>query len=169
MLINAAKVLHVGCGHKPLPAWITGEETRLDIDPAVSPDVVASMTALGDVGRFDVVACFHALEHLYAHELDDCLSEFKRVLQDGGMAVVVVPDLEDVRPTDDVLYESSGGPVAGIDMYFGMRSCLKDHPAMAHRNGFVAATLESGLKRHFPRVFVRRITDSLELLGVGVK
>jgi len=111
-------ILHVGCGHEPLPPWFQGAvETRLDIDPRCEPDVVASMTDLGDIGPFDVVFSSHSLEHLAPHDVGVALGEFRRVLKPGGRLVVIVPDLEDVRPTEDVLYVSPAGPIAGIDMY----------------------------------------------------
>ena len=98
-------VLIAGSGPTKMPEW--GEQgftpTYLDIEPRNNPDVVASMTHMGDIGPYDVIFCCHALEHLYPHEVYWALCEFKRVLKPGGMAIIMVPDLEDVKPTNDLL------------------------------------------------------------------
>lgn len=136
-------VLHVGCGRQPLPEWLAGlEEVRLDIDPDVQPDIVASMTDMGDIGPFDAVYTLHTLEHLYPQDVPTALGEIKRVLKPGGFAMIVVPDLEDVRPTEDVVYVSPAGPVSGLDMYYGMAGLIAESPYMAHHCGFVQETLQ---------------------------
>lgn len=164
------KVLHVGSGKDPLPDWLgDAEEVRLDIDPANDPHIVGDMRTLGDVGQFDVVYCSHALEHLYPHEVHGALVGFRRVLNDGGHAVIFVPDLEDVKPTEEVLMVTPAGPVAGIDMYYGFRPMLQVSPAMAHHTGFVRYTLERALERAgFQNVIVRRLPD-FNLMGGGTK
>ena len=69
------KLLHVGCGPKhPLPAFLTGDEwqeIRLDIDPNVKPDIIASITHMAavDNASVDGVYSSHNLEHLFAHEV----------------------------------------------------------------------------------------------------
>lgn len=163
-------VLHVGCGHEPLPSWIeASSETRLDIDPRCEPDVVASMTDLGGIGPFDTVFSSHSLEHLAPHDVAVALAEFRRVLKPGGRLVVIVPDLQDVRPTEDVLYVSPAGPVAGIDMYYGLRAALEAQPYMAHRTGFVAETLQGALDRAgFDVALTQRLPD-YNLLGAARK
>lgn len=143
------KLLHVGCGGEPMPEWAEGRyvETRLDVSPDHSPDIVASMTDMGDIGDFDAVYCSHALEHLVPHEADRALCEFRRVLKPGGHAVILVPDLEGVSATDEVLFEAPCGPVAGLDLMYGLRSLLHVMPYMAHRTGFVADTLKAAIER----------------------
>lgn len=69
-------LLHVGCGRKDKSRTTPGfqsrnwKEMRLDIDPSVQPDVVASMTDMTAVADQSVDAIFssHNLEHLYPHE-----------------------------------------------------------------------------------------------------
>jgi len=140
--IRSGTVLHVGCGFEPLPDWLEGlTETRLDIDARCEPDVVASMTDLGEIGPFDVVYSSHSLEHLAPHDVARALGEFRRVLRDGGSAVVVVPDLEGVKPTEEVLFVSPAGPITGLDLFYGFRPALEAQPYMAHRTGFVRETL----------------------------
>lgn len=151
------KLLHVGAGATPLPDFFgTVEETRLDIDPQVNPDVVASMLDMGDIGPFDAVYASHCLEHLYPHEVPKALSEFLRVLRPGGVAIIFVPNLEGVAPTDDVVYESAAGPISGLDMIYGPRRYTEVNPYMAHHTGFVPQTLTQEIEQAgFSRVEVK--------------
>jgi ubiquinone/menaquinone biosynthesis C-methylase UbiE len=163
-------VLHVGCGKHKLPDWLTDhDEVRLDIDPDVEPHIIASMVDMGDIGPFDMLYNSHALEHLYPHEVPAALREFLRVLKPGGFAVVVVPNLDGVKPDEEILYDSEAGPVCGLDMYYGMARLIALNPHMAHHSGFVPATLAQAMER---AGFVNVTTQTLfgySLLGVGVK
>lgn len=164
-------VLHAGCGGDVLPPWLAGYvETRLDIDPGCRPNIVADMRDLGDIGPFDMVWSSHALEHLDPNSALEALREFRRVLSEGGLAVVVVPDLEGVPNDETIMYESdNAGPIAGADMHQGLRRVLADMPHMAHRSGFVAETLRGAMERAgFAKVWVKRI-PGFNLLGVGLK
>lgn len=96
--------LHVGCGSaskKKTTAAFAGpdwRELRLDINPAVQPDFVGSMTdmAMVETGSVDAVFSAHNIEHLYAHEVPLALNEFLRVLKPDGFAVITCPDLQSV-------------------------------------------------------------------------
>ena len=80
------------------------KETRLDIDPSVNPDIVANMAELpDDIGPFDAVYSCHALEHLYPFDVTPCLQGFLRVLKPRGTVIILVPDLEGVAPTDEIV------------------------------------------------------------------
>lgn len=142
-------LLHAGCGGGSLPPeWAADfREVRLDIDPDTKPDIVADMRDL-PVGpeSFDCIFTSHTLEHLSPHDVVPCLQGFYRALKPRGAAIVLVPDLEDVRPTDEVLFVSAAGPISGIDMYYGFRPALKDHPYMAHKTGFVQKSLDKALR-----------------------
>ena len=161
-------LLHIGCGSDPLPAWLSDfKETRIDINEAVNPDIVASMLDLGEIGVFDVVFCRHALEHLYPHEVPIAIAEFYRVLKQGGHLIVFVPDLQDVQATDDVLFESPAGPISGLDLIYGFREATKTNPYMQHKTGFIKQTLEQALSG-FSTVRVKRLS-AYDMMGVGVK
>ena len=162
--------LHVGCGGDPAPAWLDAyKEVRLDIDETHKPDIVASMLDLGDIGQYDVVYLSHSLEHVYPHQVPVALEEFRRVLKDDGFVAIVVPDLEDIRPTEDVVYESPAGPVTGLDMYYGMARLIAENPYMAHKCGFTQATLTKVLEEAgFSKVKAQRL-QGFNLLGVGIK
>ena len=168
--VKTGKLLHVGCGSDPMPEWL-GEckETRLDIDDMFNPDIVANMIEMGDIGSYDVVLSRHSLEHLPPHDVKKALQEFKRVLNDGGCAIVFVPDLEDARATEDVLFVSPAGPITGLDLMYGFRQVLEDRPYMEHKPGFVKDTIENAFKdAGFSKVTASRLSN-YDLMCVGVK
>jgi predicted SAM-dependent methyltransferase len=149
-------VLNVGCGYllrqrlHPLfqgPEW---RELRLDIDPAVDPDIVCSMTAMTPLASESVDAIWssHNLEHLHRHEVPVALAEFCRVLKPAGLLLLTLPDLQQVAElvVADRLehegYRSPSGPVTPLDMIFGHTPSLaRGNTFMAHRTGFTPTTL----------------------------
>jgi SAM-dependent methyltransferase len=170
---NPRTVLHVGCGvadPRKLPAdffppdaW---HEARLDIDPAVAPDILASITDMAIVAdeSADAVYSAHNLEHLFAHEVPLALGEFHRVLRPGGFVLITVPDLQRAAAliAEDLLeepaYHSPAGPISPLDMVYGFRAAIAaGNGFMAHRTGFTARTLEAALRQAgFPVVRVIR-------------
>lgn len=160
--------MHVGCGGDHLPDLFENyTEVRLDIDESVNPDIVANMVDLGEIGTYDALYCNHALEHLTFSDVSKALKEFRRVLNDGGFVMVIVPDLEDVKPTDEVILDAPIGPITGLDMIYGLRS--SDNPHMAHKTGFVCESLDRAmLKAGFSKVKTRRL-ENYNLMSVGVK
>lgn len=155
------RLLHAGCGNAALPEIFDGryEEVRLDIDPAAKADIVASITDMGEIGTFDAVYTSHCVEHLYPDEVRDALAEFYRVTAPDGCAIVIVPDLEGVEATDEIILESSIGPLSGLDLIYGCR-LDRHNPYMAHHSGFVSATLERALRdAGFSRVDMKRLPE----------
>ncbi len=153
-------VLNVGCGY-PLrqklhrhfhgPEW---REIRLDLDPAVRPDIVCSITEMRPVAAntIDAVWSSHNLEHLQRHEVPQALAEFIRVLKPHGLLLLTLPDLQQVAQLvvedrlEDQAYHSSSGPITPLDMIFGHTASLaRGNPFMAHRTGFTARTLHKVL------------------------
>jgi ubiquinone/menaquinone biosynthesis C-methylase UbiE len=125
---------------------------------------------MGSIGEFDALYCCHCLEHLYSHDVPKALAEFKRVLKPGAAALIRVPDLEDIRPTEEMIYESAIGPITGLDMYFGHRGLVELSPYMAHHCGFTKAKMEEVLeKAGFSRFEVQRAKDHFELFAVAVR
>lgn len=156
------KFLHVGCGPARQGAKTPGfegpdwAEIRLDIDPAVTPDLLGTITDLSAVqtGTVDAVYSSHNIEHLYPHEVPLALGEFKRVLKDDGFVSITCPDLVAVaqfiatRGLDETAYLSGMGPITPVDMLFGHRESLsKGNLFMAHRTGFSAQTMMTAMKQ----------------------
>lgn len=164
--VGPRTVLIAGCGEEG-PQW--AEQgwcvVRLDIDPRTSPDIVGSMTDLGDIGPFDAVACNNALEHLYPHEVFDALNEFYRVLRPGGVAVIQVPDLEGVSPTEDLLPDIG---MSGLHLFYGDPGKLEEFPYMAHHCGFVEETLRRVMEKAGFAVQTKRLLCH-QLMGIGTK
>lgn len=165
-------VLHVGCGtYRPdklhaqfrEPGW---RELRLDADPAVEPDIVASMTnmAMIPTGSVHAIWSSHNLEHVFAHEVPQALGEFYRVLHPEGFALITLPDLQRVAELiaadrlDEPAYMSAAGPIAPLDILYGHRpSIAAGRTLMAHRNGFTAESLgQSLLSAGFANVDINR-------------
>lgn len=163
--------LHVGCGpeanDRVHPRFLDGSwrEIRLDIDPAVGPDIIGTMCDLGGIADGSVEAVFssHNLEHLDAHEVPVALAEFRRVLSPDGFLLVTLPDLAQIaaaicrsRP-DEPLFQSGIGPITALDLLYGHRGQIAGgNPFMAHRTAFTAATLQEALeKAGFAEVMVR--------------
>ena len=167
---SAGRVLHVGAGNATLIKWFENyEEVKLDICVEYKPDIVADMTAMGEIGQYEAISCSHSLEHLHPEAVDQALHEFIRVLRPGGVAIIYVPDLEDIKPNDEVLYQSAAGPITGHDMYFGYSPYVADNPRMAHQSGFTKQRLTAIMERAgFAKVIVQK-AFYLQLLAVGVK
>jgi SAM-dependent methyltransferase len=164
------KVLHVGCGQEPLPAWIPAtEEVRADINPDVRPDLCASMTDLGDVGPFDCVYSSHSLEHLTLADVDKAMAEFHRVVRKGGTVIAVVPNIENVKPTEEPVYWCEVGPITGLDMIYGYQKYLPQNPYMAHKSGFMRDTFAAVFKRAGFNLFRVDVHSEWNLFGVAIK
>lgn len=153
-------VLNVGCGY-PLrqklhphfhgPQW---REIRLDLDPAVGPDIICSITDMRPVESesADAVWSSHNLEHLQRHEVPLALTEFLRVLKPQGLLLMTLPDLGQVARLvvedrlEDQAYMSASGPITALDMIFGHTASLaRGNHYMAHRTGFTPRTLQEAL------------------------
>ena len=161
VLTSEKILLNVGCGpHQGAGAHIPPEfvgpqwrEIRIDVEASVEPDICVSMTDLKEIeDEFaDAVWAKGCIEHLYPHEVGIVFSEFHRVLARGGIVAMTTPDLErvcDLIPRlglGRMVYESTGGPVAPVDMIFGHRAAMaRGERHMAHHTGFT----RSSLRRH---------------------
>jgi len=175
-MLNA---LHVGCGPASLPAYVfppsVWRETRLDIDPAVAPDVVASIVDMPFAsGAYAAVYSSHNLEHLAPHEVPQALAEFFRVLMPNGFAMVSVPDMGLAAARiaegrgDAAVYDAPCGPITAMDMVFGHAGMRRDNPFMAHRTGFTAETLRAAMEVAGFRV-ADMDTSNYALTVVGVR
>jgi len=158
--IEAKSLLHVGCGPNRKEHTTRGfagagwREIRLDINQAVHPDVLGTMTDMRAVGDQSVDAVFssHNIEHLYPHEVPLALAEFLRVLKPEGFAIITCPDLQSVAVLiaqdrlTDTAYVSAAGPITPLDMLYGHRPELaQGNLFMAHRCGFTERVLRGTL------------------------
>jgi SAM-dependent methyltransferase len=177
-------LLHVGCGiqaREKLPTLFhTGwKECRLDIDPDVRPDYVASITDMRVISgqTFDAVYSSHNVEHLYPHEVPLALREMLRVLKSTGFALIRLPDLREVArhiadgKLETPLYISPMGPIAPIDILYGHRASLASGNAfMAHRTGFTSDTLGAALiEAGFATAMVQSTASNFSLTAIAFR
>ena len=179
------KFLHVGCGNKTktstTPAFNSPEwqEIRFDIDEKVNPDIVGTMTDMNSVatGSVDAIYSSHNIEHLYPHEVGAALLEFHRVLVDDGFVMLTCPDLQSVCELVaedkllDAAYVSPAGPIAPIDMLYGLRTSMAaGNLHMAHRSGFTKKTLIGTFEYFgFPSVAGARRRENFDLFCLASK
>jgi hypothetical protein len=182
---HGAAVLHVGCGaygrEKLPPAFRRAgwREIRLDIDPEVRPDFIASITDMRIIadGLVDAVYSAHNIEHLYAHEVPLALREMRRVLKPTGFTFIELPDLQEVARhvaegrLEDLLYMSPMGPITPLDILYGHGSSLaRGNGFMAHRTGFTGGTLAAALiEAGFLAVMVQRNLSAYCLTAIAFR
>lgn len=179
------QVLHVGCGQATIasmpPGFQDGNwgEVRFDIDPAVRPDVVGTITDMAGVADDSVDAIYssHNIEHVYAYEVQGVLAEFRRVLKPGGFAVITCPDIEAVARhiaegrLGEPLYQSPSGPITPLDILYGHGDSLaRGFHYMAHKTGFSGKTLsEQAQQAGFPAIGVRSRPRLLDIWLLALK
>jgi predicted SAM-dependent methyltransferase len=179
------KLLHVGCGNARIEHTTQGfnngqwQEIRLDIDPAVKPDIQGTMTDMSQVPDNSVDAIFssHNIEHLYPHEVPIALAEFQRVLAADGFCVITCPDLKSVcalvaqDQLTEPAYNSPAGPIAPIDMLYGHRGYMgAGNLFMAHRCGFTEKVLRGTLNGcGFPWVATLARPNAFDLWAIACK
>ena len=118
-------LLHVGCGYlnkSDLKGFNNDDwnETRLDVDQDVNPDVVGNLIDLSmfDAGSFDAIYSAYSIDFIHPHEVPIALREFNRVLKQDGFVVMRCADIQsvcEVVAQDKLLepiYESPVGPIS---------------------------------------------------------
>jgi len=146
--------LHVGCGEKTKDQTpfreLDWKEIRLDINKNTKPDIIGTMLNMKDVKDQSVDAVFssHNIEHVYPHEVEIALKEFRRVIKDTGFLLITCPDLQSIcslvadNKLTEAAYTSLAGPITPLDMIYGHRSSIaRGEHFMAHKCGFTATTL----------------------------
>lgn len=174
--------LHVGCGPQRkthIKGFSSWDELRYDIDPAVEPDFIGSLTDMAQVrsASVDAVYSSHNIEHLYPHEVPLAVREFHRVLREDGFVVIVCPDLQSVGMELakgrllEPLYESSAGPISAIDILYGHRQWLaQGNMYMAHKSGFTYPVLSDVFREAgFAATYGGAIAESYALWMLAFK
>jgi SAM-dependent methyltransferase len=174
-------LVNVGCGAlnaSTVPAYFNGwRHLRVDVDPAVEPDIIADLTDLSPIpdGSADAVWAAHCVEHLYAHQVKVALAEFRRVLREDGFLCVIVPDLQTVAQyvaenrLHEPIYQSQAGPVTAHDIFFGFGAAIANgRTSMAHRCGFTPGMLQRSFQQHpFGELLIRRRLADFELAALA--
>jgi predicted SAM-dependent methyltransferase len=150
MAPSLGRHLNLGCGERLIPQW-----TNVDFT-AAGPGVVAHdlRTPLPfPGGSFCVVYHSHVLEHLEPSDGRRLLGECHRVLEEGGVLRVVVPDLE----TKAALYlaklrdaaESGPGPARHEHAWMAIE--ILDQMARTRSGGEMLPFMRSGRAAAFVR------------------
>jgi SAM-dependent methyltransferase len=168
-------VLNVGGNSKAIPLppqYADFEHVLLDIDPTGQPDIVCDARLLTtlEAKQFDAVYCSHNLEHYYHHDVAKVLAGFLHVLKDGGVAHIRVPDIGEVMRVsveqgldiEDVLYQSSLGPIMVMDVIYGYTVQIEQsgQDFFAHKTGFTQKSLLKAL-------YLAGFTAMFRILGEG--
>ena len=150
------RVLNVGGQSRAIQlpdAYAGFEQVLLDLDPNVGADIVLDVRELTSLAphQFDAVYCSHNLEHVRQHEVPVVLAGFLHVLKPGGLAQIIVPDLQELMVTcvqqgidlDGLLYDSPMGPITPLDVLYGHAATIEQsgQDYYAHRTGFTSRTL----------------------------
>jgi len=182
-------ILHVGCGRQsydglpPLDWENEWRQVRVDIDPSVEPDIVASIVDMAGIEDASAECVFskHNIEHLEAHEVGQCLAAFHRVLKPEGFLILRTPDLRGIArlllqydPEEPLYVAQVYGkqiPTAPLDMLYGSRHEIAGgNRFMAHRTGFTAASLHRYLLRAgFEKIEIAEKADTQELMCLAMK
>ena len=101
-------LVHIGCGKTNSPEFINVDARPLAHIHIVTDDI----TSLPDFdnGTVDLVYMCHILEHIKRNDLKKVLSEMKRVLKDGGVLRLSVPDFDKLIE----VYKASGKDINTI-------------------------------------------------------
>ena len=162
--------LHWGCGSRILDGWV-------NIDGFPAPGIDFTMDLRGRLPFRDNSVQFifteHVLEHISHAAGRKVLAEFYRVLQPGGVARIIVPDLksfcESYLNSDQEFFEKVG--VAGPNTADGMNSLFYGHfhryiydfdalRASLEKGGFEHVEHSSHLGSSHPELLLD--TDSVE-------
>jgi len=112
---SSLEFLNLGCGYRWHPDWVNVD--FISASPSVqSQDLRQGIPYPDDT--FDVVYHSHVLEHFSQHDARNLLLECHRVLRQGGIIRVVVPDFEEVaRLYLDALEKAANGAPGWRDNY----------------------------------------------------
>ena len=119
-------LVHIGCGEKNAPGFINVDARPLAHVHVVTDDI----TSLADfeTGTVDLVYMCHILEHIKRDDLGKVLSEMKRVLKDGGVLRISVPDFDRLievyntagRNVDVISRQLMGGQDHQYNVHYGV-------------------------------------------------
>ena len=178
------RVLHVGSGPwranklHALFREAPWREVRLDLDPAVRPDIVSDVAQMPNVADASVSAvwCSHCLEHLDEHRAKQALREFERVLAHDGFLLLTSPDLAAVAQLivagheDEVVYTSPAGGVRPLDMLYGFQPAIAEgNTFMRHHTGFTSRRLGAMMQEAGFAESRTTTTEALDIWALGMK
>jgi predicted SAM-dependent methyltransferase len=135
--------LHLGCGEKYIPGFI-----HVDVQdyPHVDYRVPVDRLSFAADGSVDLIYACHVLEHFGRHETDQVLAEWFRVLRQGGVLRLAVPDFAAVASR----YQQTGNLSELIGLVSGGQRNEYDFHKMVFDEKLLRERL---LKAGFSRVY----------------
>lgn len=135
---SAGVGLHLGCGGHIIPQLI-----NCDLyDPAADRKVGICDLSEFPTGSVDYLEANHVIEHLSFAEAEQGVSEWSRVVRNGGRIVVSCPDMD--RLVRRWLLRPGDRWTDTIRMIYGSQ----EHGGMFHKSGYNADRLSSLLRKH---------------------
>jgi len=139
--------LNLGSGRHSLDGWF-------NIDAAANPKAVRPPDLLCDVKSIPLpdacaseVMAIHLFEHLYRWECDDTIDEWRRLLRQGGLLTLEMPDL--FKFCRNILEGIPGKNHADQLGMWGLYGDPRDRdPLMVHRWGWTFITIQPFLTEH---------------------
>ncbi len=134
--------LNVGCGRQVIDGIVNIDVVRSP-NAKRDPELLCEMTAIPlPDGCADEVMAIHVLEHFYRWQVDEVITEWKRLLKSGGQLTLEMPDLfKCMQHILDGQPDNKG--------YWGLYGDPKHKdPYMCHRWGWTPTTLIALLGEH---------------------
>ena len=134
------RVLNAGAGNRDISGFIDGKVYNLDLPVGIHNQNIHLMAALESVpvrdSSFDAIICNAVLEHV--ENPDSILSEFHRILKDGGYLYICVPFMqpEHKDPKDFRRYTKDGLRKLAEDYLFSVIKIEAAH-SVYHTLGWI--------------------------------
>ena len=134
--------INAGCGNKILDGW-TNVDAAVNPTAKRLPDIIADVRAipLPDACADELMA-IHVFEHFYLWEVAPLLTEWRRLLKQGGKLVLEMPDI----------VKAAKNLIAGMNDQQTMWAIYGDpaprDPLNGHHWGWTAKTIRPVLERN---------------------
>src|ERR1051325_747360 len=155
-------LLNLGCGSTFHPGWVNVDAAP--VSPAVRAHDLAEPLPFPD-GHFRAVYASHVLEHFDPEGGTRLLRECLRVLEAGGVARIVVPDLEAIARTYLQCLDAAGSSREAEARYDWMMLELYDQTVRTTSGGRMGAVLAQPLDETHRRFIAERVGE--QAMGGG--
>jgi len=140
------KGLHLGAGESKLPGLINCDL----FNPKADLNINATNLSMIDDGSVDWIESHHMIEHLSFEDTDRALTEWYRVLRNGGLLVLTCPDILRICKNwikYSYLYPLFPRPEK-LDYMAKMLVGSQEHEGMFHKNAFDPRRISRILSKH---------------------